>query len=112
MSGISFYGIILSMKKILIIVVGIVGLAVILFISMPYIYRNYEILGLPNNYYKDLANKCDSGCCVQSVKSMARMGYKIEPATGCPEGQSSNMIQCGPDSYKWCEPIKSWSPKE
>lgn len=62
--------------------------------------------GMPeiNEYYKDLANKCESkSCCLESVNRMVAGNYKLSPEKGCPEGFQGNMLRCE-SSYKWCEP--------
>jgi hypothetical protein len=57
-------------------------------------------------HYQLLAEACEGkqgGCCVDSVRSMAKGSYQVAPSTGCPPGHSLNRLRCV-SSYKWCEP--------
>lgn len=99
--------------KLIIITIAIIIIAffVVLFIAnfiYPPIKQKIDIAKLPNDYYKNLAQKCKTtgsyGCCLASINDMAAKGYELEPKDGCPKGYQRNMLKCV-DSFKWCEPI-------
>jgi hypothetical protein len=55
-------------------------------------------------YYNDLSSQCEGDeCCLASVNSMFKGGYKLATDGQCPEGYDISMLRCI-TSYKWCEP--------
>jgi hypothetical protein len=55
----------------------------------------------PAAYYAMLEESCGDGCCRASVDEMRRAQAEIQPPTGCPAGESADMLHCA-SSYRWC----------
>ena len=60
-------------------------------------------------YYADLEAGCDDvpstqrGCCIISVSTMEKWGYKLADEDGnCPAGFEADTFNC-PGAYDWCE---------